>query len=198
KLVLIDMLEQQDSEEDTDRVQLMTLHAAKGLEFPHVYMMGVEEELLPHHASIEAGTIEEERRLMYVGITRAREYLTLSYARSRRQFGERVATEPSRFLEEMPQEDLHFVGETEKKDPERVAEVAEENLASLRVLLSGGGKKQKKAPACFHRLGLVGKLSLLFEWINHVLNHGFHFVIRAITTGAFGRHGVKAINGVFK
>lgn len=138
KLVLIDMLEQQDSEEDTDRVQLMTLHAAKGLEFPHVYMMGVEEELLPHHASIEAGTIEEERRLMYVGITRAREYLTLSYARSRRQFGERVATEPSRFLEEMPQEDLHFVGETEKNDPERVAEVAEENLASLRALLSGG------------------------------------------------------------
>lgn len=136
KLVLIDMLEQQDSEEDTDRVQLMTLHAAKGLEFPFVYMMGVEEELLPHHASIEADTIEEERRLMYVGITRAREHLTLSYARSRRQFGERVATEPSRFIDEMPQDDLHFVGETEKNDPERVAEVAEESLAGLRALLS--------------------------------------------------------------
>lgn len=135
KLVLIDMLEQQDEEEDTDRVQLMTLHAAKGLEFPHVYIMGVEEELLPHHASIEADTIEEERRLMYVGITRAREHLTLSYARSRRQFGERVATEPSRFLEELPQEDLTFVGDTEKNDPDHVAQVAEENLANLRALL---------------------------------------------------------------
>jgi len=135
KLVLIDMLEQQDEEEDTDRVQLMTLHAAKGLEFPHVYIMGVEEELLPHHASIEADTIEEERRLMYVGITRAREQLTMSYARSRRQFGERVDTEPSRFMDELPQDDLTFVGETEKNDPEHVAQVAEESLASLRALL---------------------------------------------------------------
>ena len=97
--------------------------------------MGVEEELLPHHASIEADTIEEERRLMYVGITRAREQLAISYARSRRQFGERVDTEPSRFLDELPQEDLTFVGETEKNNPEHVAQVAEENLANLRALL---------------------------------------------------------------
>lgn len=135
KLVLIDMLEQQDDEDDTDRVQLMTLHAAKGLEYPHVYMMGVEEELLPHRTSIEEDTIVEERRLMYVGITRAKRNLTMTYAMTRRQFGEKVDTVPSRFIEELPQEDLEFVGEGVKIDPERADEMAVASIAGLRALL---------------------------------------------------------------
>ncbi|MGB2150761.1 MAG: 3'-5' exonuclease, partial [Cobetia amphilecti] len=77
RLVLRDMLEQQEKEDDSDRVQLMTLHSAKGLEYPHVYIIGMEEDLLPHRNSVDEGNIEEERRLAYVGITRARETLTL-------------------------------------------------------------------------------------------------------------------------
>ena len=77
----------------------MTLHASKGLEFPHVYMMGVEEELLPHRTSIEEDNIVEERRLMYVGITRARESLAITQALTRKQYGEKVDTLASRLLD---------------------------------------------------------------------------------------------------
>ena len=137
KLVLIDMLEQQEEEDDSDRVQLMTLHAAKGLEFPHVYMMGVEEELLPHRTSIEEDTIVEERRLMYVGITRARETLALTHALSRKQYGEKSATTPSRFLEELPAEDLEWLGEgAPKVDQEKADQFAEDTLAALRAMLN--------------------------------------------------------------
>ena len=135
KLVLIDMLEQQDEEDDTDKVQLMTLHAAKGLEYPHVYIMGVEEELLPHRTSIEEDSIEEERRLMYVGITRAMRNLTMTHAISRKQFGERFDTTPSRFFEELPQDDLEFIGEGHVVDEAKADEIAENSLAGLRAML---------------------------------------------------------------
>ncbi len=110
KLILRDMMEQREEEDDSDKVQLLTLHASKGLEFPHVFIMGLEEEILPHRSSIEEGNIEEERRLMYVGITRARETLSLTYAASRKQYGEKIETIPSRFLDELPEEDVKWEG----------------------------------------------------------------------------------------
>jgi superfamily I DNA/RNA helicase len=66
---------------------MMTLHASKGLEYPSVYILGVEEEILPHRSSIEADTVEEERRLAYVGITRAKRNLTMTFAAKRKQYG---------------------------------------------------------------------------------------------------------------
>ncbi len=110
KLVLMDLLERQEEEEIDDRVQLMTLHAAKGLEFPHVFLIGVEEDILPHRNSIEDENVEEERRLAYVGITRAQRSLTLSLAAKRKQFGETINTTPSRFIEELPEEDIEKEG----------------------------------------------------------------------------------------
>lgn len=134
-LALMDMLERNE-DETLDRVQLMTLHAAKGLEFNHVFLTGLEEGLLPHQNSIEAQTIEEERRLAYVGITRAREVLTMSYAQKRRRGGEIVDTEPSRFLSELPGDELLWDGA--KKD-ETIAERksrGQSHLAALKALVS--------------------------------------------------------------
>ncbi|MEX0295651.1 DNA helicase Rep [Pseudomonas putida] len=111
KLVLRDMLErQQEEEENAEGVQMMTLHASKGLEFPYVFIMGMEEEILPHRSSIEADTIEEERRLAYVGITRARQTLAFTFAAKRKQYGEIIDCTPSRFLDELPPDDLAWEG----------------------------------------------------------------------------------------
>lgn len=110
KLILRDMLEQQEQEDELDQVQLMTLHASKGLEFPYVWIMGLEEEILPHRNSIEADTIDEERRLMYVGITRAKQNLTLTLTGKRKSYGESFEPTPSRFLEELPVDDVQKEG----------------------------------------------------------------------------------------
>lgn len=95
-----------DTPENKEKVTLMTMHAAKGLEFPVVFMVGMEEGILPSSRSLEAGRaeLEEERRLCYVGMTRAREELHLSYAASRAQFGQRSYNNPSRFLGDMGHE----------------------------------------------------------------------------------------------
>ena len=110
KLVLRDLMERQEEEDLSDQVQLMTLHASKGLEFPHVFMVGMEEDLLPHRNSIDENNIEEERRLTYVGITRAQRTLTMTLAGKRKQFGELSETTPSRFLDELPAEDVEREG----------------------------------------------------------------------------------------
>jgi len=135
KLILRDMLERQADENEEDQVQLMTLHASKGLEFPHVYMVGLEEELMPHRNSIEADTIEEERRLMYVGITRAQRTLTLTYAAKRKQFGEILDTTHSRFLDELPPDDIEWEGRTEISAEDQKAR-GQETMASLKNLMA--------------------------------------------------------------
>ncbi len=94
-----------------DCVQLMTLHSAKGLEFPMVFLVGVEDGLFPHQRSLDdaGGRLEEERRLCYVGMTRAREQLIISYAEIRRMFGSENHCRPSRFIDEMPPELLQEI-----------------------------------------------------------------------------------------
>jgi ATP-dependent DNA helicase Rep len=122
-----------DHDPDANEVRLMTLHAAKGLEFPRVWLVGLEEGLLPHRHSVEEGRIEEERRLMYVGLTRAERRLSLSYCKSRRQFGESSAREPSRFLAELPAELLDWPGQSgeRKHDPDR----SRSKLSALKAML---------------------------------------------------------------
>ncbi|MBS0626142.1 MAG: UvrD-helicase domain-containing protein [Verrucomicrobia bacterium] len=97
-------MQHKSKKNDEDKVQLMTLHSAKGLEFPAVFIVGLEDHILPHEKSAAQTGIEEERRLFYVGITRARKYLTLSMSRSRMRMGQAHPTNPSRFLFEIPKE----------------------------------------------------------------------------------------------
>ena len=135
KLVLRDMLErQQEEEEGAEGVQMMTMHASKGLEFPSVYIIGFEEEILPHRSSIEADTIEEERRLAYVGITRAKRNLALTFAAKRKQYGEIIDCSPSRFLDELPQEDLVWEGQEDTPVEVKTAR-GNDALASMRAML---------------------------------------------------------------
>ena len=134
KLVLRDLLEREEEEDDSDRVQLATLHAAKGLEYPQVFLMGAEEDLLPHRNAIESETIEEERRLMYVGITRAQQHLTITYAKKRKQFGEILETTPSRFLDELPDAHIHWHGR-QTEDPQQMREKGQNTLNALHAML---------------------------------------------------------------
>jgi DNA helicase-2/ATP-dependent DNA helicase PcrA len=91
-----------DDPDDNDKVSLMTLHSAKGLEFPYVYIVGLEENLFPSHMALNSRSdLEEERRLFYVGLTRAEKRVTLSYAESRYKYGSLTLCEPSRFIEEI-------------------------------------------------------------------------------------------------
>ena len=130
-IALITLLEGREEEEAPDRVRLSTLHAAKGLEFGHVFLVGVEENILPHRDAVDEGRLEEERRLMYVGVTRAKKSLTLSYCARRKRARESVACEPSRFIAELG-DDVRL--------PDRPADAdskasGSDRLAALRAML---------------------------------------------------------------
>ncbi len=140
RLTLRDMMERNEDEDNSDQVQLMTLHASKGLEFPYVFLIGMEEGLLPHQNSIDEGTIEEERRLAYVGITRAQRELIFTYAKERRQFGDVTRTEASRFLHELPQDDLNWELGQVKRTEAHKEQSAKQGMASLRAQLAKGKK----------------------------------------------------------
>lgn len=135
KMMLLDILDRNQEEQLSDQVHLLTLHAAKGLEFPFVHMVGVEENQLPHQTSVDEGNLEEERRLAYVGITRAQKLITLHYCKKRKRYSESITCEPSRFLDELPAEDLEWNDKNEI-DPEIKKQRGQANLAQLRNLLS--------------------------------------------------------------
>ena len=132
---LRDMLENMEEESVDDKVSLMTLHASKGLEFKETYLIGLEDGILPHKNSLDDDNLEEERRLFYVGITRAQERLTLSLCGSRKQFGEVSGTTPSRFIEELPEEELRREG-FPNSNPEQAEEKTREARANLQSLFS--------------------------------------------------------------
>jgi ATP-dependent DNA helicase Rep len=135
KVMLLDILDRNQEQETADQVSLMTLHAAKGLEFPHVFLIGMEENLLPHQNSIETDNIEEERRLAYVGITRAQKTLTFSYCTHRKRYGEMSEAEPSRFLNELPEEDLEWANKKQLA-PEEIKQRGKASLAQLKSMLT--------------------------------------------------------------
>ena len=137
RLTLRDMLERGEEEDDSDQVQLMTLHASKGLEFPHVFLIGMEEGILPHQTSIDEDNVEEERRLAYVGITRAQQNLWFSLCKERRQFGELIRPEPSRFLLELPENDLQWERDKPPLSAEQQQAKTQNHIANLRAILRG-------------------------------------------------------------
>ena len=130
------LLTHADRDDPGNAVRLMTLHSAKGLEFRFVFLVGVEQGTLPHEASLAEGRIEEERRLFYVGITRAKERLCVSYAARSRRYGEIVMNEPSRFLAELPADDLHWDGRDAEQDADAKRELASSHIARLANLLA--------------------------------------------------------------
>jgi ATP-dependent DNA helicase Rep len=135
-IALITLLEGREGEA-ADVVHLSTLHAAKGLEFPHVFLIGLEEGILPHREAVDAGNVEEERRLMYVGVTRAQRTLHLSFCRTRKRAGGRDDCRPSRFLDELAQEDLRYRGAPLPADEAaREKETGVERLRALKALVA--------------------------------------------------------------
>ncbi|BCL68107.1 ATP-dependent DNA helicase rep [Vibrio nigripulchritudo MADA3029] len=134
RLTLRDMMERGEDDDDADQVQLMTLHASKGLEFPYVYLIGAEEGILPHQTSIDEENVDEERRLMYVGITRAQKELTFTLCKERRQFGELIKPQHSRFLDELPFDDVEWEQVKKPVSQEERMQKGQAHIANLKAM----------------------------------------------------------------
>ncbi len=127
----------EEKKEDTAGVTLITLHAAKGLEFPHVFLIGLEEGLLPHDRSKAEGTLDEERRLLYVGITRAMRTLTLTHCRNRVKYGSAVPCTPSTFLKELAGDFVENVTFEKLMNAPVPQESVKSRFAQLRATVAG-------------------------------------------------------------
>ena len=137
RMLLIEIIEQEEDKKDDNKVQILTIHAAKGLEFNHVYLMGVEEGILPHQQSIDSDDIEEERRLVYVAMTRAKYTLSLTLTKARKKFGEMLTSTPSRFIDELPEDDITWLGRAPKSQKDR-QNIAKTNIAALKKRFASG------------------------------------------------------------
>ena len=133
-IALINLLDGQN-EKDINAIKLSTFHAAKGLEYPYVYLISCEEGILPHHESVNTGNMDEERRLMYVGITRAQRELSISHCRERLQSGETQTRERSRFVEEMGSNNI--INEAKRKLETVDTVELKDRLQMLQELLKG-------------------------------------------------------------
>ena len=102
--ITLDTEREEEEENKGDAVTLITMHSCKGLEFPHVFIVGLEDGLLPHSRSKTEGTLDEERRLFYVAVTRAMQTLTISHCGGRKKYGQVLPCHPSPFLKELPEE----------------------------------------------------------------------------------------------
>lgn len=129
--------EKEEEKEGGDGVTLITLHAAKGLEFEHVYLVGLEDGLLPHERSKQEGTVEEERRLCYVGITRAKKNLTITHCHTRKKYGGTISCKPSPFLTEMAGEGVEVATIEEILARPLEEEEVGDAFARMRALLDG-------------------------------------------------------------
>ncbi len=135
-----------DSTEDSQRVTLMTLHSAKGLEFPVVFLVGLEQGLFPGFRSLaDPMQLEEERRLLYVGITRAQEKLFITHAQERRLYGNREPASPSQFLAELPKELLSGTGANKLPTYRRIGSIS--NLDDLEKTAKSSSQTKRSQPA---------------------------------------------------
>jgi len=138
--MMLDQTREEEKDQDIERkkgVTLITLHAAKGLEFPHVFLVGLEEGILPHDRSKVEGTLDEERRLLYVGITRAMKTLTMSYCRDRMRYGSASPCHPSSFIKELAPENLEHQNLTQLLNTPVQETTAKSRFAQMRAMLSG-------------------------------------------------------------
>jgi superfamily I DNA/RNA helicase len=136
--VMLDKSREEDQDVDKKKgVLLITLHAAKGLEFPHVFLVGLEEGVLPHDRSKLEGTLDEERRLLYVGITRAMRTLTMTYCRDRMKYGSAAPCHPSSFIKELADEWLERKNLTEIMNAPVQEDAAKSGFARMRAMLGG-------------------------------------------------------------
>jgi superfamily I DNA/RNA helicase len=132
--ITLDSDREEEKENTQDAVTLITMHSCKGLEFPHVFVVGLEDGLLPHSRSKVEGTLDEERRLFYVAVTRAMQTLTISHCAGRKKYGQTLPCQPSPFLKELPEE---LVEHSDSKSKPPVTQESGKNLfAAMREAIS--------------------------------------------------------------